>query len=93
LTEPQSISLAFNCRKIAISLTTGWERVKITLGMLKILDTALVLLCYGSVLVLSFIALIKTLRGTAKGYGQFAALPDKWIKWILDEKPAKKQTP
>jgi hypothetical protein len=62
-------------------------------GMLKKLDTALVLLCYGSVLVLSLIAVIRMLRGTAKGYGQLAALPDKWIKWILDEKPTEKRSP
>lgn len=54
--------------------------------MLKDLDSVLVLLLWGFLVVASGVCLVQLLRGKARGYGLLSVLPENWVRWLMDEK-------
>ncbi|SDE95417.1 hypothetical protein SAMN05444167_0913 [Terriglobus roseus] len=54
--------------------------------MLRLLDSVILIAWYGFVLCGSIMALVRMSRGQVHHGGQAAGLPERWRRWMLDER-------
>ncbi len=54
--------------------------------MLRLLDSVILIAWYGFVLVGSIVALVRLCRGQVHRGGQAAGLPERWRRWMFDER-------